>query len=161
MKSIETMSSVTTDEDGCNTPTSTSVFDDPRGLEAYERPGLTRLGEPPYEGRIYIIRDSEKGLALAVKEGVLNLFSQCNEDDGRIHWRCIRDQDGWYGFKNMGSGTLIGHNSRGQFIAEATQHAGTQHFRVEHDQDGGYTLIVRRENWFRFWLEPMVIDSNG
>ncbi|QKX59265.1 uncharacterized protein TRUGW13939_06397 [Talaromyces rugulosus] len=154
------MSSVTTD-DGRNTPTSSTVFDDPRGLEDYERPGLTNLGEPPSEGRTYIIRDSEAGLVLAVEEGVLNLLSQYTEDDGRIHWRCIRHHDGWYGFRNMGSGTLIGHNRQGQFVAQATNHADWEQFRVEHDPDGGYTLLVKRTDWFRFWLEPMVIDSNG
>jgi hypothetical protein len=161
MECVETMSSATTDEDGCNTPTSTNIFDDAGGLEAFERTGLMSLGEHPCEGRIYIIRDSKTGLVLAVGEGKLHLFSRCNEDDGRIHWRCIRNQDGWYGFKNMGSGTFIGHNNHGQFTAQATQHADWEQFHVDHDEDGGYALVVKRADWFRFWLEPMVIDNNA
>lgn len=148
----EVMSSATTNEDGINTPTSTHGFNDIRGLMS--------LGEHPREERIYTIRDSETGLVLAVEEGTLHLSSRYSEDDGRAHWRCVRNYDGWYGFRNMGSGTFIGHNGHGQFTAQVTHHKDWEQFQVGHAEDGGYVLLVKREHWFRFWLEPMVIDGN-
>ncbi|KAH8692057.1 hypothetical protein BGW36DRAFT_386882 [Talaromyces proteolyticus] len=160
MEYVDSMSSTTTDEDGFNTPTHTSVFDGPSGLEASDFPQMMSSGEPPSEGSSYIILDPETGLVIALRSGMLCLVSRYNEGDGRIQWRCVRHPDRWYGFRNEASNTFIGHNDHRKFIAGANVHDDWEHFWVEHHRDGGHILLVKRAQWFRVWFEPMKIGGN-
>ncbi|KAJ5964189.1 uncharacterized protein N7479_004065 [Penicillium vulpinum] len=48
----------------------------------------------------------------------------------------------------MVSGTFIGHNNRGQFIAEAKRHRDWESFCVREHPDGGYVLLVKQGSGF-------------
>lgn len=60
------------------------------------------------------------------------------------------------GFQNMVSGTFLGHNKKGEFIAEARSHRDWESFCVREHPDGGYVLLVKQGSGFL----PMRIDRD-
>lgn len=150
-----------TDADGFDTPTHTSVCEDVYDLHVSEY----IKEEPPLPGGVYIIRDPETRLVIALEGGKLRLASDINVNDRSAQWRCVRHPETWYGFQNVASGTFIGHNDHGQFIAEVRWHRSWEQFRVDHHENGGYVLLVRRDFWYSWfgpvWFEPMEIEGDG
>lgn len=159
MENVDTLSPSAVDE-GCNTPTHTSVSD--AGLDSdlpsYSSLNRTTAGTCPWKGGTFIIRDPETKLVIVLKEGVLGLCPQEKEHGGDTyhygrgsHWHCVENEGMWLGFYNIVSGTYIGHNntrSNWRFHAKARHHEEWEYFCVREHPDGGHVLLVK--HWRNF-----------
>lgn len=70
-----------------------------------------------------------------------------------IYWSCVESDEMLLGFQNMVSGTFIGHNNKGKFIAGAIFHRDWESFCVREHTDGGYVLVKHGSGFL-----PMRID---
>ena len=98
----------------------------------------------PWPEKTFIIRENNTHLMITVVGGGLKV---CDHITGRggFHWECV-EKNGWLGFCNSVSGTLIGHNSRGAYIAAATLHRQYEGFCARRHPEGGYILVTRHSD---------------
>lgn len=145
----DTMSTVsTTDGDGRNTPTPSTI------AEGGHDTMVTEAVPGPDE--IFVIRNRENGMAIALVDGQLQLCEGVTAPGGS-HWRCV-EKEGWLGFRNCVSGTYIGHDGEKKFIAKVSHHYPHEYFCVRpHPQKGGYELLMRHGN--ELWR--MNVGSDG
>lgn len=140
------MSSTTTEDRKCDTPTSGGLDDESIGslMEYIE----ARSRHCPWKGRSFIIRCPLTGLAIGLQRGILRLVPEDSEYVGGIHWSCVESDERLLGFQNVVSGTFLGRNNRGEFIAEAKLHRDYESFCVRQHPNGGYVLLVNRGSGF-------------
>ncbi|CAJ2503820.1 Uu.00g112140.m01.CDS01 [Anthostomella pinea] len=141
-----------TDRDFCSTTTGTplptpmttptqSVTDGTPSHAAFP-PVIT----VPCAGWTFLIRHQVSGLVITLREGILTLEHETRSKGwGGCHWACV-ENDGWFGFRNIVSGTYIGHNGKGEFIADAKHHGGHEFFVTKPHPEGGYWLLTLH-NW--------------
>lgn len=151
----ETMSSTTTEDGGCDTPTYSSVCGGSTTSSPPRHLNTARSMDCPWKGRSFIIRDSNTSLVIGLQKGILRLVPEHSERGCGIHWSCVESDGMLLGFQNMVSGTFIGHNNRGKLIAGAKLHRDWESFCVREHPDGGYLLLVKQGSGFL----PMRIDG--
>ncbi|PNP56249.1 hypothetical protein THARTR1_03774 [Trichoderma harzianum] len=99
----------------------------------------------PIPGKSFMIRTRNKpNLILALKYGKLVWLERPIPSGGHI-WRCDV-KDGWLDFRNMTSGTHLGHNKEGKIVATQNQHKQQERFAASRKENGGYMLSVPQEN---------------
>lgn len=83
------------------------------------------------------------------------MFPQENEYGGGVYrygggsrWRCVESESLWLGLYNAVSGTYIGHNNHGGFIATARNHDKWEYFCARQHPDGGHVLLVKHWGGF-------------
>jgi hypothetical protein len=149
---------------GTNTPTYSSVSCEQIESHYSSKSSMTSLGQSPCQGQSYIIRDPKTFRLLAIQDGELCLVSRDIQSGRDICWQCKENEDRFFGFRNAASGTFIGHDNHGKFVATAREHsdrAGGFFFRRQCPTSGGQVLFVKRQDWFHIWFEPIQIDQNG
>lgn len=52
----------------------------------------------------------------------------------------------WLGFKNVISGTFIGHDDKGKFVASVKRHSDWESFCTRQHPGGGHLLLMREKN---------------
>ncbi|KAK4082379.1 uncharacterized protein Triagg1_2191 [Trichoderma aggressivum f. europaeum] len=98
----------------------------------------------PIPGKSFMIQTRNKpNLILALKYGKLVWLETPIPSGGHI-WRCV-EKDGWLGFRNMASGTYLGHNKEGKIVATQKEHKEQQRFTERRRENGGYMLSVLQE----------------
>lgn len=117
-------------------------------------------GAAPWDGHTFIIRDPESKLVIALRDGVLGLYPQQYYYGGASHWRCIESGRMWLGFKNVISGTFIGHNDKGNFFASAKHHGNWEGFCTRQHPGGGHLLLMKKNNDILDGFFPMKIGGN-
>ncbi|KAH7141356.1 hypothetical protein B0J13DRAFT_57589 [Dactylonectria estremocensis] len=133
----DSMSTASTADDGCITPTHTNITEG--GYDTL----VTEAVPGPDE--IFIIRHRQSGMAITLADGQLQLCEGLNPPGG-FHWRCV-EKEGWLGFRNCVSGTYIGHDERKRFVARVSHHKPHEYFCVRpHPKKGGYELLMRHGN---------------
>jgi hypothetical protein len=99
----------------------------------------------PAANRSCMIRTRQKPHRyLILEDGVLELSENLQVGGGWL-WHCCKDR-GWYGFRNTASGTYLGHewcSGIRKLLAEVSHHLTDEHFMVDRQIDGGYTLLAR------------------
>lgn len=78
-----------------------------------------------------------------LKEGVLGLFDGIYQYGGGSHWHCVENKYMWLGFYNVVSGTYLGHNNNGQFIATTKSHVEKECFCARQHPGGSFLLLVK------------------
>ncbi|KAJ5298409.1 uncharacterized protein N7443_006529 [Penicillium atrosanguineum] len=141
----------------CNTPTHTTVFDDPVESKISNPIDDGDAVGPPYEGGTYIIRNTQTKLAITLRDSLLCLVPQDTENDRASHWHCEAGTLNWLGFCNAVSGTYIGYNIHGNIIAEARHHLWWEYCSIRPHPGGGYQLLVL--HWFE--NKPIRIGDEG
>ncbi|KAL6799397.1 hypothetical protein GGI42DRAFT_327513 [Trichoderma sp. SZMC 28013] len=98
----------------------------------------------PIPGKSFMIQTRNKpNLILALKYGKLVWLDKPIPSGGHI-WRCV-EKDGWLGFRNMASGTYLGHNKEGKIVATQKEHKDRERFTERRKENGGYMLSVLQE----------------
>ncbi|KAL7957899.1 hypothetical protein V8C34DRAFT_324795 [Trichoderma compactum] len=98
----------------------------------------------PIPGKSFMIQTRNKpNLILALKYGKLVWLDGPIPSGGHI-WRCV-EKDGWLGFRNMASGTYLGHNKEGKIVATQKEHQDRERFTERRKENGGYMLSVLQE----------------
>lgn len=143
--------------DSVSTPTHTSLPESCTDLDL--PPSLASEMGPPYKGATFIIRDIQRGFVITLTDGKLcllpghdfDLFSFCSDGRGN-HWRCVENKDRWLGFKNVVSGTFIGHDNNQKnwrFMAKVEAHNQWGFFCLRHHPSGGYEMLIKHLDGFR------------
>lgn len=148
---------------GMNTPTDSSFSREQIESHYSSKSSMTSLGQSPCQGQSYIIRDPKTNRLLAIQDGELCLVSRNIQSGRDICWQCNENEDRFFGFRNEASGTFIGHDNHGKFVATAREHrdrAGGFFFTRQCPTTGGQVLFVKRQDWLRIWFEPMQIDQD-
>ncbi|KAJ8124170.1 hypothetical protein ONZ43_g47 [Nemania bipapillata] len=111
----------------------------------------------PENGQTYMIRELGSDRVLTLVDGELTL--QLNDGTrGGWHWHCEENPDGWIGFRDAVSGSYLGHNNKGGYIARAKRMDSWECFVLRPRSQGGYNLYVK--HWHK--LKPMgVTDGDG
>ncbi|KAJ5374141.1 hypothetical protein N7517_006147 [Penicillium concentricum] len=155
LKMEDTMSSTTTEDGRCDTPTFSSVC----GESIDNFPSRHSVATPsrncPWKGRSYIIRDPATNLVIGLQKGILRLMPERSGHGCGIYWSCVESDHMFLGFQNLVSGTFIGHNNKNKFIAEAKVLNDFESFCVRAHPDGGYLLLVKQGRGFL----PMRVDG--
>ncbi|CAG8950367.1 hypothetical protein HYFRA_00006860 [Hymenoscyphus fraxineus] len=153
-----------TSSSGANTPTSTIIT----GLNEHLKSMAIR-NSAPWPGSTYLIRSYNTHQVITLKEGSLVLENQAG-DAGGWKWACV-EKKGWLGFRNIVSGTYIGHDSSRNFRAAMPHHHAWEHFCVRPHPDGGYLILMLHGDTFwkmcegptgdRLVEKPFDGDSSG
>ncbi|CRL26958.1 unnamed protein product [Penicillium camemberti] len=147
--------SFTTTEDGrYGTPTYSSAGDGPIVSFPLRHLITARSRNCPWKDRSFVIRVPHTTLVIGLQKGSLRLVPERRAYRCGIYWSCVESDEMLLGFQNMVSGTFIGHNNKGKFIAEARFHRDWESFCVREHPDGGYVLLVKQGSGFL----PMRID---
>ncbi|KAH8704800.1 hypothetical protein BGW36DRAFT_366186 [Talaromyces proteolyticus] len=150
----DTVSLFTAEEEGCYTPTHTSMPSDDWELPSYSR--LNTVGMCPWKDTTYIIRNAETDLVISLNDGDLILSPQ--EKGHYCHWHCVENSEGWFGFRNVAAGRYIGHNNNRRnwrFVVEGRQHREWEYFCARQHPSGGHILLVKHWNGF----QPMTVGG--
>lgn len=110
---------------------------------------------PPYAGSTYAIRDRKSGRLITLLNGSLQL-ENCTGEQGGWHWKC-EEKQGWLGFRNPVSGTYMGHDTLGSFLAVVNHHKTHEYFCARRHPEGGYLLLMRQGDELR----KMAIGEDG
>ncbi|KAK4221024.1 hypothetical protein QBC38DRAFT_492923 [Podospora fimiseda] len=104
-------------------------------------------GSVPVRDKTFILTDTDFKYALTLLNGQLQ-FVKYDPDDqhkpwtGCWLWKCV-EKDGWLGFRNVASGTYLGHNGKGVFHAVQKHHKRWEWFCARHDaEERGYVLLT-------------------
>jgi hypothetical protein len=100
----------------------------------------------PWPGSTFIIRSVSSGDVITLRDGQVVLDRPGSR--GYIHWECVETK-GWLGFRDIGSGRLLGHDTQGRLRCSAEQHQGWENFCVRMTPEGGYVLLMT--HWERLW----------
>lgn len=152
----------TTDADSTtsavSTPTTSSaIFTDATSTPSHPSPVLAPLPFPtglsltqlaldatpwPSSTATYIIlhQATQRPLTLHKGKPVLAPFSPTTPPLGCIHWTLL-EKDGWFGLRNVASGTYLGRNFPGEIIATSQHHRDWEYLCVRLHPDGGYVLL--------------------
>ncbi|KAF4624946.1 hypothetical protein G7Y89_g13225 [Cudoniella acicularis] len=119
---------------GTNTPTHSAftITDDSLGLGQHD--------DVPWAGNAYMIRDLHRGRVITLKNDNLCVAATASKMGG-WHWVC-EEKNGWLGFRNVVSGTFIGHDTRGRFYAKEKHHKSHEWFCARKCLEGGYWLLM-------------------
>lgn len=158
------MSLSTTEGEGCNTPTHTSMLPDDLELPSYSDVS----GVCPWKDTTYLIRDAETGLVIVLSDDALGLCPQEKGPGGGSnykyprgsHWHCVENRQGWLGFRNVVSGTYLDHNNKRRawrLRAKADQHREWGWFCARQHPSGGHILLVKHWNGF----QPIKVGGNS
>ncbi|KAI1073000.1 hypothetical protein LB507_009149 [Fusarium sp. FIESC RH6] len=109
----------------------------------------------PYPGADFIIRLRDTNKYITLVGGNLELTEGLNPKGG-YHWECI-EKDRWLGFRNCVSGTIIGHNDRKKFHAQASKHQSYEFFTLRPSPQGGYELLTKHN--YELW--SMAVGEDG
>ncbi|KAI1413305.1 hypothetical protein F5Y13DRAFT_198567 [Hypoxylon sp. FL1857] len=109
----------------------------------------------PWPGNIYIIRDPESHRQITLVDGELRLEPHLGNQGG-YHWKCI-EKAGYLGFRNPSDNLHIGHDNRGNFIAQKTHHKEWEYFNTRAHPDGGHLLLMAHSDGQR----KMTIGPDG
>lgn len=101
----------------------------------------------PYPGKIFMLRDNETGKVLTLLDGDVSLQPPGTRGSA-YHWIC-EEHNGWLGFKNVASGTYLGHNFWGNIYAAASRHNLWENFCVRIQPNGGFVLLMMQA--FTLW----------
>ncbi|KAK3985349.1 hypothetical protein QBC44DRAFT_335323 [Cladorrhinum sp. PSN332] len=110
-------------------------------------PPKSKLGAVPCPDKTFMLTDVGFEHALSLRDGHLkfaHLPSAYTNDQNRgcWLWRCV-ENNGWFGFRNVASGTYIGHDGEGGLHASAKHHKGWEGFCVRRDpHERGYILLM-------------------
>lgn len=133
----------TSDDDGCNTPSHTTLVSDTESVEGPLSSGIET--SCPWPGCKYIIRETESKLVIALKDGGLDLYALPTKEtvnyDLGLYWNCVEKNDGWLGLKNTVSGGFIGLAKSPSFNATNLDHTMRHSFCARQHPDGGYILL--------------------
>lgn len=102
---------------------------------------INNIGVAPWPGNTFVIYNKETGLSITVVGGKLQVSPEFTLRGG-YHWDCV-EKNGWLGFRNCVSGRFIGHDSKGNFIANVSHHQGHEYFCARRHPEGGYILLMR------------------
>jgi hypothetical protein len=79
-----------------------------------------------------------------------------------FQWECVESK-GWYGFRNVASGTYLGHE-RGRegdrMVATAPHHMADEYLALRPHREGGYQILTRN-NGNNDPDQLMVMDANS
>ncbi|KAI1076903.1 hypothetical protein F5B20DRAFT_554196 [Whalleya microplaca] len=95
----------------------------------------------PWPGQKFAIRSQTSGRVITLVEGELRMEDNLGEQGG-WHWVCV-EKNGWLGFRSPVSGTYMGHNGRGGFVAAVKHHKSYEYFCTRRHPDGGYLLLMK------------------
>ncbi|KAI1503070.1 hypothetical protein F5X99DRAFT_376680 [Biscogniauxia marginata] len=145
--------STTTSEGKTRSPTPThSILSEDENSSSFcinSRPGTV-----PWPGNIYMIRHRESGKAITM--GIRDLRLEKMNPLGGWHWLCV-ERDGWFGFRNIVSGMLLGHDGGKTFYARAKDHKSWEYFVARAHPRGGYELLTLHR--WKFWKLAVANDG--
>ncbi|KAK4159579.1 hypothetical protein QBC43DRAFT_221653 [Cladorrhinum sp. PSN259] len=102
-------------------------------------------GSVPCPGKIFAITDANSKHALALLDGELKFveYSHKNQMRGGCWlWNCV-EQNGWLGFRNVASGTYLGHDGKGVLTAVKKHHKSYEQLCVRQDpEERGYIFLM-------------------
>ncbi|RAK79566.1 uncharacterized protein BO72DRAFT_504709 [Aspergillus fijiensis CBS 313.89] len=144
----------TSDDDGCNTPSHTTLVSNTESVEGPLSSGIE--SSCPWPGCKYIIRETESKLVIALKDGGLDLYALPTKEtvnyDLGLYWNCCMENEKmWLGFKNTVSAAYMGHSDRQscwRFQATQLSHGERESFCARQHHDGGYVLLVKHGSGF-------------
>ena len=109
----------------------------------------------PWPNKTLLIRNHETQRIVTLLNGQLKA-SSLREAEGGCRWMCI-ERDGWFGFRNTVSGTHIGHNGKGAYIANVKHHKDYEYFSTRSHPEGGFLLLTSHD-----WkLRMMTLKADG
>ncbi|KAL7909533.1 hypothetical protein GGI35DRAFT_479798 [Trichoderma velutinum] len=110
----------------------------------------------PKAGKQFMIRErQEPHRIIALLFGDLILHDGQSPATGWL-WKCVK-KSGWYGFRNVVSGSYLGHNGQSKIQAVMPHHKSHEYFMAERHEDGGYVLLTRHGE--ELW--QVVISKDG
>lgn len=112
-----------------------------------ERDVIKLESSVPQAGKVFILHDHKTGRVLTLLDGHVSLQPP-GTPGSAYRWMC-EEREGWLGFKNIASGTYLGHNFWGDVCAAAHQHMGWENFCVRIQPNGGYVLLMT--HWAQLW----------
>ncbi|KAJ5246821.1 hypothetical protein N7468_001804 [Penicillium chermesinum] len=124
---------------------------------------ISSVGQVPYKGQSYTIRDPQTNLFLGVEYGELKMVSWGINSGREMFWHCDEHEDRYLGFRNLASGTYMGHDGHGKFVAVSRTHhdpAGCFFWPRQCPITGGQILFVKRQHYFWVWHEPVKTDHD-
>ncbi|KAI0886781.1 uncharacterized protein GGS22DRAFT_158657 [Annulohypoxylon maeteangense] len=98
----------------------------------------------PWPGGTYIIRDPKSNRQITLVDGHISMEPHLG-DQGGYHWHCI-SKDGWLGFRNPSDGLHLGHDNKGNIVANQRHHLGWESFVTRGYPDGGQMIYTRHDN---------------
>lgn len=137
------MSSTTTCDQGCDTPTHSSVHDGSADYVTSIDLILNRSRNCPWEGRTFIIREPTTKFMIGLHKGILCLVPEQSGHGCGVYWACLESKDMWLGFENVVSSTFLGHDNNGKVIAQAKKQSDFEYFFVRAHPNGGYVLLMK------------------
>ncbi|GAP89900.1 putative actin cross-linking [Rosellinia necatrix] len=123
-------------------------------------PAAFVVGCVPERGGVYVVREIDTGRVLALVDGRLTLISDAagagaGGGRGGWEWHYEETDAGWAGLRNAVSGTYLGHDNKGGYVARAARMRDWEAFVVRPRRQGGYSLAVK--HWDRF--KPMGVAA--
>lgn len=94
----------------------------------------------PWPNNTYIIIEKDSGLAIALKDGKIDLYDFHDRRDINIQWLCV-ERNGYFAFLNTKSGVYMGHNGSGTVQASATTPDAWELIIPRKHPGGGYQLL--------------------
>ncbi|KAL7786601.1 hypothetical protein V8C43DRAFT_317341 [Trichoderma afarasin] len=108
------------------------------------------IEHPPIPNEVCIIRTREKPhRIISIVGGELRLLDAPVFTSG-IFWYCYK-KDNWCGFRNVTSGTFLGHYQTGQISATRRNHGVEEYFVPIRQQGGGYILHTFHPKKTELW----------
>ncbi|KAI0899118.1 hypothetical protein F4806DRAFT_486373 [Annulohypoxylon nitens] len=132
--------SISSSPGGLNTPTSSNTATDVP--EKDHRVTVPIYRETvPWPGGTYIIRDPKSGRNITMVDGSIRLEPHLG-DQGGYHWRCIV-KNNWFGFRSPIDGFHLGHDDKGNVVANQRHHQPWEFFIIRGHPDGGQQILTR------------------
>ncbi|KAL6811025.1 hypothetical protein GGI42DRAFT_206089 [Trichoderma sp. SZMC 28013] len=140
----DTASIITTSSaDDCHTPTP-STMSEPIHIKDDGSSILTiqSVEHHPKAGKQFMIREKQKPhRIITLSFGDLVLMDEQSAAQGWL-WQCVK-KSGWYGFRNVVSGSYLGYHGQNKKIqACMPHHKSHEYFMTERHEDGGYVLLT-------------------
>ncbi|KAL6690489.1 hypothetical protein J3F84DRAFT_353388 [Trichoderma pleuroticola] len=96
----------------------------------------------PIAGKNFMIQEKQKPhRIITLLYGDLVLMDEQVPALGWL-WKCVK-RLGWYGFRNVVSGSYLGHDGHSKIHAVMSHHEPFEYFMAERHEDGGYVLLTR------------------
>ncbi|KAK5629848.1 hypothetical protein RRF57_005563 [Xylaria bambusicola] len=91
----------------------------------------------PIAGKTYMICHRESGKVISLKYGTL--VTEIPNQLCGCFWKCL-EKDGWLGFRETGSGHVLGHDGKGSYRATQNHHKYWEYLQVVPKGNEGYQL---------------------
>lgn len=76
---------------------------------------------------------------------------------GSIHWACVENEGRWLGFRNVVTGSFLGHDKKGRLCCIARTQNGWENFCARMRPEGGYVLLMT--HYERLWSVGFKVEQ--